>query len=271
MHKYIYAKDEKFKQAMAKLKELLKTGYLVNRKTLYSYGLNRPDVDYYVRSGFLNSFAHGVYHRTSDYHLTWQEVVSSLADLNYEIHVGGISVVREAGLEHFVNVSDYAKSISLYSAEAIPKWLDDTPLNTSFISTKQSWLNKLPDSVYKDQIFGQWNRKIKYATLELALLEQLVDVNLESDIVTIDRQLEGMVNLSPTRLNDLLMLCPSVKAKRLLGWLLKRHEHTWIKHIKWNAIDLGKGKRSIIKGGRYNNEWQITVPKAMESQILHGQ
>jgi len=106
--------------------------------------------------------------------------------------------------------------------------------------------------------------------LELALLEQLVDAKLESDIVTIDRQLEGMANLNPTRLNELLTLCPNVKAKRLCGWLLQRHDHTWIKRIEWNTVDLGKGKQSIIKGGRYNDQWQITVPGKVENQTIHG-
>ncbi|MFT5612503.1 MAG: hypothetical protein ACI9I4_002101 [Neolewinella sp.] len=255
---------------MINLEKSLKPGYLVNRKTLYSYGLTRPDVDYYVRSGFLTSFAHGVYHRKSDYNLTWHEVVASLADLGSEVHVGGISVIREAGLDHFVSVSDTTSSISLFSAEVLPKWLNNKSFAIPFISKKQSWLKKLPDSVHRSQPFGQWERGIKYATLELALLEQLVDAKLESDIVAIDRQLEGMANLSPTRLNELLVLCSNVKAKRLLGWLSNRHEHAWVEHLKWDAVDLGKGKRSIIKGGRYNDQWQITVPRKMENQPVHG-
>lgn len=252
------------------LEKSLKPGYLVNRKVLYSYGLTRPDVDYYVRSGFLSSFTRGLYHRKSDYNLTWREIVASLADLGYQAHVGGASVVRDAGLEHFVSVGDSATSISLYSAEPLPNWLSDTPTPEILTATKQSWLKKLPSSVYRAQTFGQWDRELKYATLELALLEQLVDAKLESDIVAIDRQLEGMANLSPTRLNELLRLCPNVKAKRLCGWLLQRHDHAWIKRIEWNTVDLGKGKRSVIKGGRYNDQWQITVPRKMEDQTIHG-
>lgn len=270
MHKYNYAKIVFFKQSMINLEKLLKPGYLVNRNVLYSYGLTRPDVDYYVRSGLLSSFARGIYHRKSDYNLTWQEVVASLTDLGYQAHVGGASVVRESGLEHFVSVSDSATSISLYSAELLPKWLGDTPVKETLTETKQSWLKKLPDSVYRTQTFGQWDREIKYATLELALLEQLVDAKSEAELVAIDRLLEGMANLSPTRLNELLRLCPNVKAKRLCGWLLQRHDHAWIKRIEWDAVALGKGKRSIIKGGRYNDQWQITVPRKMEDQTIHG-
>jgi len=270
MHKYIYAKTSWFKLIMKNLENILRPGYLVNRKILYSYGLTRPDVDYYVRSGFLTSFAHGVYHRKSDYNLTSHEIIASLEDLGYSAHVGGFSVVSEAGLDHFVSVRDIAPSISLYSAESLPKWLNNKSFPLPFTSTKQSWLSKLPNSVYRKQSFSQWSREVKYATLELALLEQLVDAKLESDIVAIDRQLEGMANLSPTRLNELLRLCPNIKAKRLCGWLLQRHDHAWIKRIQWDTVDLGKGKRSIIKGGRYNDQWQITVPSKMEDQTVYG-
>lgn len=270
MHKYNYAKIRLLKPSMINLEKLLKPGYLVNRKVLYSYGLTRPDVDYYVRSGFLSSFARGLYHRKSDYNLTWREVVASLKDLGYHAHVGGASVVREAGLDHFVSVSDSATSISLYSAESLPKWLSDTQITETLTDTKQSWLKKLPNSAYRTQTFGQWDREIKYATLELALLEQLVDAKLEAELVAIDRQLEGMANLSPTRLNELLRLCPNIKAKRLFGWLSQRHDHAWVKHIKWDKVDLGKGKRSLIKGGRYNDQWQITVPRKMEDQTVYG-
>lgn len=252
------------------LEERLKPGYLVNRKALYSYGLTRPDVDYYVRSGFLISIAHGVYYRKSDYQLNWMEIVASLADLGYQGHVGGVSAVRESGLEHFVNMSDSQTPINLFSGKALPEWLNDKLFTVQLTTTKQPWLNELPDLAYRSHTFGQWNREIKYATIELALLEQLVNAKSETEIVAIDRQLEGMANLSPTRLNQLLLLCPSVKAKRLLGWLLERHNHAWIKHINWDNVNIGKGKRSIIKGGRYNDQWQITVPREMENQTTHG-
>ena len=252
------------------LEKQLKPGHLVNRKTLYSYGLSRPDVDYYLRSGSLVSVARGVYQRRNDYDLDWMDLVASLPELGFEAHVGGISAVREAGLEHFVAMSSQQKAISLFSSQALPRWLNNKSLKIEFNLTKQNWLALLPGSVYRTHTFGQWNRKIQVATLELALLEQLIEAKTEADIVAIDRQLEGMANLSPKRLNLVLGICPNVKAKRLFGWISERHNHAWVKHIKWAKVDLGKGKRAIIKGGRYNSLWQITVPREMENQTAHG-
>ncbi len=252
------------------LKKKLKPGYLVNRKILYSYGLSRPDVDYYLRAGVLVTVARGVYQRNNDYALDWMELVASLPELGFEAHVGGASAIREAGLEHFVDMSNQQKPIHLYSHKALPGWLRNKSLSVQFNLTKQNWLSALPNSAFRRQSFGQWDREIQIATLELALFEQLIEAKIETDIVAIDRQLEGMANLSPARLNLLLGLCPNVKAKRLFGWLATRHNHAWVKHVKWDEIDLGAGKRSIIQGGRYNNQWQITVPREMEDQTSHG-
>ncbi|WP_309084625.1 type IV toxin-antitoxin system AbiEi family antitoxin domain-containing protein [Chelativorans sp.] len=42
-----------------------------------------------------------------------------------------------------------------------------------------------------------------------------------------------------------------------------RHRHAWLKHIERAAIDLGSGKRMLVKEGRYDPTYQI-VPKELE-------
>ena len=257
------------------LEKKLKPGYLVNRQMLYSLGLSRPDVDYYLRSEYLVSVARGFYMRNNQYPLDWREVVASLYELGFVVHVGGATVISESGLDHFVSLKNERQEVSLFSFQNLPTWLnslDDeiTRKKFKFTLNKQSWLSNLPKSAYKVQRFGPWDRSIKYATLELALLEQLVEVKNEQDIVTLDRQMEGMASLSPNRLNQLLPVCTNVKAKRLFGWLADRHAHNWAKHINWDKIDCGSGKRSVVPGGRYNSKWKITMPQDMENQSVHG-
>jgi len=38
-------------------------------------------------------------------------------------------------------------------------------------------------------------------------------------------------------------------------------KHAWAKRIKKDDIDLGKGKRMLVKGGKLNSTYQITVPE----------
>ncbi len=50
----------------------------------------------------------------------------------------------------------------------------------------------------------------------------------------------------------LLINCKQVKAKRLFLWFSDRHDHAWRKELEINGIDLGRGKRMLVKSGAYD-------------------
>ena len=72
--------------------------------------------------------------------------------------------------------------------------------------------------------------------------------------------MEGLANLSPGRLQKLLRDCRSVKVKRLFFYFADRHQHAWLKRLDKEAIDLGQGKRMLVKGGKLDKNYLITVP-----------
>ena len=78
-----------------------------------------------------------------------------------------------------------------------------------------------------------------------------------------DKLFEAAVNLRPDLLRALLRACTQVKAKRLFLWFSDRHEHDWRRVLETDGIDLGRGKRMLIKGGAYDATYQITVPREM--------
>ena len=43
-----------------------------------------------------------------------------------------------------------------------------------------------------------------------------------------------------------------------------RHAHTWLKRIDRNKISLGSGKRMLVRGGRYEAKYMITVPSDLD-------
>jgi hypothetical protein len=61
--------------------------------------------------------------------------------------------------------------------------------------------------------------------------------------------------------NELLAACKSLKVKRLFLFLGSRYQYPWFEQLDRSAIDLGKGKRLIVRGGRYDREFRITVPE----------
>ena len=80
----------------------------------------------------------------------------------------------------------------------------------------------------------------------------------------VDMLMEGLSDLAPRRLQTLLVRCRSVKVKRLFFFFADRHRHGWLKRIDRKAIDLGSGKRMLVKEGRFDPTYQITVPKELE-------
>jgi hypothetical protein len=77
--------------------------------------------------------------------------------------------------------------------------------------------------------------------------------------------MEGLANLSPKRLQRLLGACRSVKVKRLFFWFADRHQHAWLKKLDRKAVDLGRGKRSLVSGGKLDPTYHITVPGDLDA------
>lgn len=252
-----------------KLLDVLPEGLLVDSKWLINHGFTRNDIDYYLRSGVLSAVQRGLYGRAG-VPVKWEALVQSLTEAGYAAHVGGEQALVEQGFGHFVTMSR-TQVVHLYSADKLPRWLEywrTEQGNDGFRLElhRQPWLSGLSEQMFTQRSYGLRDWKIRVAQIELAALECLFDCETEADFQQVDRWFESLHSLSPNRLQNLLANCPSVKTKRLFGWFSERHQHAWAKHLDWAKVDLGKGKRSVIKGGSFDKHWQITVPRSMETK-----
>lgn len=78
---------------------------------------------------------------------------------------------------------------------------------------------------------------------------------------------ENLRNFSPRRLQTLLGDCRSVKVKRMFFWFAERHNHAWLQKLDHSKIDLGKGKRMLVKGGKLETKYHITVPENLDGGL----
>jgi len=95
------------------------------------------------------------------------------------------------------------------------------------------------------------------------MLECLHVAPEQMDLVECYHLMEGLVNLRPKLLQQLLEDCTSIKVKRLFLYLASKTSHQWLKFLDKSKIDLGKGDRSIVPGGVYISAYQITVPRKL--------
>jgi hypothetical protein len=243
------------------LEQTLPEGQLVNRHWLLQRGFNRPRVDYFLRAEKLKPVAHGVYRRPGP-QLKWEHVVYSLTEMGYPVHVGGRSALELQGLAHYLP-SGGIRRIDLYGGSRVPKWVATYPAEFQFVVHTRCLFDQLPKEAVKLKPFGSWDWPIAYAAPELAMLELLSDVRETADFMVVDKIFEAATNFRPEILYRLLRACSQVKAKRLFLWFSDRHGHAWRQALKIDDINLGKGKRMLVKGGAFDPTYQITIPREM--------
>ena len=95
-------------------------------------------------------------------------------------------------------------------------------------------------------------------------MEVLYDVQDDEHSFTHALELfEGLTSLRPKLVNTLLQHCRSIKVKRLFLFMANKFSYPWIARIEKNSLQLGSGKRVIVKGGKLDKHYLITVPKRL--------
>ncbi|MCP3460361.1 type IV toxin-antitoxin system AbiEi family antitoxin domain-containing protein [Bradyrhizobium sp. CCGUVB23] len=267
------------RRPLNRLEQELPEGVLVDAAWFKKRGYSRQLLSHYVRAGWLTQPTRGVYCRPRG-SLSWQQVVISLqALLGYPLLVGGRTALELQGHAHYLPHEQ--TEVHLYGPKPPPTWLNKLRLKTRFVYHNDRKLfrsalpmkgltqlegGKKPDSdggagSWTIQSWRQWNWPLALSTPERAVLELLDELPTRESFHQAHVLMQSLFNLSPRRLQKLLADCRSVKVKRLFFFFADRHNHAWLKRLDTKTIDLGKGKRMLVKGGKLDKTYQITVPK----------
>lgn len=259
MHSVAKHSDSK----LNRLQHLLPEGMVVDAAWLERHGYSRGLRSQYVSAGWLNSPARRVYRR-GDSALTWEQVILSLQELaELPLTIGGRTALEQQGYAHYLAARQ--QEVHLYGPTRPPNWLAALPLEVRF-----QWHNSLRlfphDEPSREprptlsQPGGIFSFALRLSSKERAVLELLDELPEQESFHQVDALMEGMTDLSPRRLQTLLERCTSVKVKRLFFFFADRHRHAWRTKLDTTRIDLGSGKRALVKGGRLDPLYQITVP-----------
>jgi len=253
---------DNLKPEFYRLEQILPDGQVVNREWLQQKGFERTAIDYYVRSGKLERVGRGVYRRPGP-PLKWEHLLYSLQELGYTLHVGGQGALDLQGFSHYLSLGNVKKVITLYGKTKVPTWLIKLNSDVSFVSYGQKGFTALPVYSLKTIAFGHWDWELNISTVELALFEFLGQVKDESGFSMADKYFESAMTIRPKLINELLQSCTNIQTKRLFMWFADRHNHQWLSAIDQDKVNLGSGKRAIIKGGSLDTKYNITVPREM--------
>ena len=77
--------------------------------------------------------------------------------------------------------------------------------------------------------------------------------------------MEGLRNLSPRRIHTLLVQCRSIKVKRLFLCSPNATITPGLKRLDRKGHNIGQGKRMLVRGGKLDSKFQITVPGNLDA------
>jgi hypothetical protein len=156
--------------------------------------------------------------------------------------------------------------VHLFGNDVLPEWVTNLDLNVKFV---RHTINSLFVENSENKQFHQFtsesdwdgNRKLILSKTERAYLEVLLDVPQKISFEHADQLMQGLTTLSPRNLQKTLECCQNVKVKRLFFWFADRQNYVWLGKINRESITLGSGNRMLIKGGKLDTKYKITVPE----------
>lgn len=245
-----------------KLNRLLRewpSGTVAVQSWLTQRSVSRQLAEAYRKSGWLERFARGVYVRAGE-QVEWTGAVHALQhQLGLTIHPAAKTALQMQGLGHFLTVGT-GGPVTLFGApqEKLPSWFreHDWGVRVRYTATNLLPASSAPGLTKRDM--GAFSLTV--SAPERAALELLRLVPHRESYEEARLLFEGLTTLRPKLVQQLLEECRSVKVKRLFLHLADRSGLPWVGKLELDRVDLGRGKRVIVKGGHFDAKYQITVP-----------
>jgi len=179
-----------------------------------------------------------------------------------QFHVGGVSALNRLGHAHYLPLGGEIE-IHLWGQGAVPAWVAAVSLHERLTFHRARLFEESARTVGLDAVLTRvrdWTLVV--SSLERAIMEvlSLVDES-ESSFTHASELFESLTVLRPKVVNELLAACRSLKVKRLFLFLSSHYHYPWTEKLDRSGVDLGKGKRLVVRGGRYDREFRITVPE----------
>jgi len=254
---------------ISKINHLLKNwpnGAVVVQSWLSKQGVSRHLAQRYIKSHWLERIGKGTFVKVND-RLNWTGGVFALQkQLNFNIHVAAKTALAMQGYENFISLES-GQVVWLFKSpnekRSLPKWVVNYFGKEVKIRVKKRNLFK------HDNTFGLIEKDFDYYTIlissrERAVMEYL-DLAPEQESLSQGMYLmESLLTLRPKVVQILLEDCTSIKVKRLFLYLAEKESLPWVRELNLSKIDLGSGKRVIVKGGKLDPKYNISVPITKE-------
>ncbi|WP_091356248.1 type IV toxin-antitoxin system AbiEi family antitoxin [Amphritea atlantica] len=244
-------------------------GSLVLQQWLSENGISYSLAQKYWESGWLKKLGAGVYYRPGPGDQPkpdWTEALKALIQqLHLPVHLAGLSSLNHQGLSHYLQINSETVWVGTKEKQALPKWFREFGQDWQYCGN-----HKLSEQVEKDFITRSVNgRELRLSSPELAAYEVVDAIGKHISFEHAAELFQGLVSLSPRKVQSILSRSRSVKTNRVFLYLSHYYDHPWVKRLDESVIALGAGKRQVVSLGRYDERYQITVPVSFSRNSGH--
>ncbi|WP_417624034.1 type IV toxin-antitoxin system AbiEi family antitoxin [Paremcibacter congregatus] len=237
-------------------------GTVATAAWLAHLGISRQLRNKYLQSGWITSVSHSAYQKKGD-SVGWQGALYALqAQMQSPVHVGALTALTMQGMAHYVRMGGATVFLFAPAKTLLPAWFK-----------KHDWgeaMHYIATSVFPVELglvkHDGKTFSIRISGLERAFLECLHLAPNTMDLMECYHIMEGLTTLRPKLLQQLLEQCTSIKVKRLFLYMATKAGHDWVRRLDHSKLELGRGSRTIAKGGVYVAEFGITVPEELEKR-----
>ncbi|AGH53142.1 TPA: hypothetical protein JBE46_03795 [Legionella pneumophila subsp. pneumophila] len=242
------------------------SGEILLQSWLSSHGITPQLARKYCQSQWLVKLGVGVYYRAGR-KPRWQNAVYCLQNQSrYMIHLAGLTSLAQQGKSHYLQFAPDSIWINVQAKTILPKWFKNFPelvisdeLIPNWEIIKTSKLNAQDENdLTTIEVDGI---KLKASNQELAAFEVLEAVPSTLSFEHAAELFQGLVNLSPRKVEHILKRSGSIQTNRLFLFLGHFYKHPWAERVNESLINLGAGKRQIVPDGKLEKQYQITVPE----------
>ncbi len=223
----------------------------------------------YEKSGWVERIGQGAYIRAGDT-VEWSGGLYALQEqMKLPVHAGAKTALQMQGYAHFLPLGQ-GGTVTLFGnpGTRLPAWFSryDWKARLRYVTTRL--FADDPDAGLTTKTLGTW--AVTLSAPERAMMEVLHLVPGKETFEEASLLMESLTTLRPRLVQSLLEQCRSVKVKRLFMFLAESHNHAWVKKLDLSQVNFGKGKRMIVRGGRFDAKYRITVPDMGFSQEESG-
>lgn len=232
-------------------------GVVLTSSLLAKEGYTSQLMQKYLKSGWVKRLGDGAYQRSSDI-VSWQGALWPLQQ-EKTLRISGKTALELQGYEHFLSLGRSKIYISYVLPVNIPKWVKNYDFGADLVFIRSFNV----DPLYVNDVSAS-TFTLKASCLELAALEVCEGILKYYTYESALYFFESLSSLRADIVQQLLKKEFSIKAKRLFLHFSEIVGHNWFSHLDLSEINFGSGKRQIVKNGKFDPKYLITVPETSQ-------